>query len=56
MNHESNPYLRVQDEVNKAKNKWATSEHLLKLLRSETGQEPLKPSDEQLLQWAKKLH
>lgn len=56
MSNEANPYLRKIDELQAARKKWASSEWLLNLLRTETGQQPRILTDEELLQWAQNLH
>jgi hypothetical protein len=55
MQRELNPYLRNFDKVRDARKKWSESEWLLNILRSDTGQQPHIPTDEELLQWAQKL-
>ena len=54
--NECNPYLRRLDEIAAARKKWAESEWLLTLLRSDNGTKPHVLSDEELLQWSKNLH
>ena len=56
MNRESNPYLRRLEELAEARSKWAGSEWILNILRTETGQGTCIPTDEELLQWAQKVH
>jgi len=54
--NETNPYLRRLDQISETKKKWSESEWLLNLLRSETSQKPSIPTEQELLQWAQKLH
>ena len=57
MNHtEANPFLRRLNQIQDARVKWAYSEWLVDFLRSEGCLEPKIPTDEELLQWAQKLH
>ena len=51
---DNNPFLRRLDQIQDAKVRWAYSEWLLSFLRSEGSLEPKIPTDQELLEWAKK--
>jgi hypothetical protein len=48
---DSNPHLKRLDELEEARRKWAYSEQLLNILRSETGKPLKEVTDEDILQW-----
>jgi len=54
--HESNPYLKRQDQLQEARNRWRESEWLLSFLRSDGCDEPKTLTEEELLIWAKNIH
>jgi hypothetical protein len=54
--NETNPYLRQQERVEEARQKWQESEWLLNLLRTQSSQSRKVLNDEEVLIWAQKLH
>lgn len=55
MFNETNPYLKKQEMLRKARDAWAYSEWFLNFLRTQGAEKPKQPNDDEVILWHQSL-